>query len=142
MLKNEDFKVDFIGIGAARRGTTWIYECLKEHPQICVSKIKEVRFFSDQRTYRKGMKYYQSFFNHCSGNKIKGEISPAYLWGKNGENVASLIKKHFPGVKIFAVLRDPAERAYSHYHYDMYIEQGLYYTKLKNILIYFPKVKS
>ena len=43
-MKQTNFKVDFIGIGAERSGTTWIAQCLAEHPEICFSKEKEIYF--------------------------------------------------------------------------------------------------
>ena len=62
--KNRNFKVDFIGIGAPRCGTTWIAKCLSEHPQICLSSVKETDFFG--KYYRKGLSYYKSFFRVLS----------------------------------------------------------------------------
>ena len=43
-MKKVDFKVDFIGIGVIKAATTWIFQCLKEHPEICGSSRKEIRF--------------------------------------------------------------------------------------------------
>ncbi len=39
-----NFKIDFIGVGAPKCGTTWVAQCLSEHPQICLSKPKEINF--------------------------------------------------------------------------------------------------
>ncbi len=55
MKPNNDFKIDFIGIGATKSGTTWIAQCLKEHPQICGSSIKEINFFNIPFRYKKGI---------------------------------------------------------------------------------------
>ena len=51
-------------------------------------------------------------FKHCPADSVKGEISSVYL---NDPGAGELIHKHFPNVKILAFLRDPVERAYSHY---------------------------
>lgn len=157
-MKRNDFKIDFIGIGAPRCGTTWIYECLKEHPQICASEPKELVFFNKKKQYLRGIDYYCSHFRHCDENKIKGEISPQYMPSKG---TAQRIKSYFPEVKLLTVLRNPIERAFSHYYYlrsggsekiptfeaalknqnrKLYlVDYGLYYTQLKKYLEVFPK---
>ncbi|TFG24461.1 MAG: hypothetical protein EU529_04170 [Promethearchaeota archaeon] len=148
---------DFIGIGAAKTGTTWIYEYLKEHKNICLSSKKETHFFDILGNYKKGLRYYYKFFSHCSKNKIKGEITPSYIYSYY---TPFLIKKNFPNVKILVCLRDPIERAYSHYKYNIemkgkfsiyknlketikydkeIIDRGLYYQQLKNYYNLFPK---
>ncbi len=163
------FKIDFIGIGAQKSGTTWIYDCLCQHPQICGSRKKEVHFFSTtysvhdkkdgRENYAKGMEWYQGFFNHCPEDYVKGEFSVFYLYD---EGASALIKKHFPGVKIIACLRNPIDRAFSQYlniarDFNMkdnsdylsfekavkkdleIVERGLYYKQLKRYFDLFPK---
>ncbi len=109
-MQNKDFKIDFIGIGTGRSASTWIYECLREHSQICMSQPKETRFFN--RNYEKGLKWYYKRFQNCSSFSIKGEYSPGYLVSLE---TPLLIKKHFPDAKLILCLRNPTERAYSHY---------------------------
>ncbi len=144
--KQKQFKVDFIGIGAEKAGTSWIAQCLKEHPQICFSKQKEIRFFD--KNYHKGLDFYKSFFNHCQESKIKGEYTPRNFvrpW------TAKRIKRYFSDVKLIICFRDPIERACSHYYHDLsldrvpgnlsfervlkkypkYIQEGKYYSYLK-----------
>lgn len=153
----KNFKLDFVGIGAPRCASTWISRCLKEHPQVCMSEPKETRFFQKPR-YLKGIDYLQSFFKHCSTTKqIKGEFTPAYIFR---EEVISRIKLHNSEVKLIACLRNPIERAYSHYwleHWgggrmffysfreaidkeiDGLIEAGLYHKYLRKYLEEFPR---
>src|SRR3989344_4219959 len=125
MSVNKNFKVDFICIGPERSGTTWLYQCLKEHPEICVSEPKEVNFFNSsqsfwrkdligQTNYTKGLEWYKQHFNHCLNKKIIGEFTPIYL---HSPEVPERIHKHFPDVKLIAILRNPIERLYSHYRY-------------------------
>jgi hypothetical protein len=52
---------DFIGIGAQRAGTSWLYACLYEHPQICMP-LKEIHFFSCERNWRRGYERYEGIF--------------------------------------------------------------------------------
>ena len=53
----------FIGLGAQRSGTSWIYACLYEHPQLHMP-FKEVNFFGRDEQYEKGLTWYA---NHFSG---------------------------------------------------------------------------
>ena len=149
----KNFKIDFIGIGAPRCATTWIWQCLKTHPQICCASRKEIYFFDNYSNYKKGLEFYCSFFRHCSETQIKGEYSTTYF---ENENAPALIKKHFPYVKLIVCLRNPIERAYSYYLYDKsnravtetfenallkyqkYIKGGLYFTHLQHYLRFFP----
>ena len=102
--------IDFIGIGAQKSGTSWVYACLYEHPEIC-APIKEIHFFSRSR-FEKGSAWYESHFKKCSQWSKKGEFSTSYLYSPEAP---MRIKKQYPKVKIIAILRDPIARAYSHY---------------------------
>ena len=112
------FKLDFVGIGAARCGTTWITRCLSAHPQICMSSVKEIRYFNARHHLRnipnenhaKPFSWYVSHFEHCLPEQVKGEFSPPYIFD---EVAPLLIKKHFPDVKLLVSLRNPIDRAYS-----------------------------
>ena len=116
MSNKNNFQFDFIGIGVPRSGTTWIYECLKEHPQICMSAKKEAGIF---RSLKRTGQFSGSFshlyslnFNHCLDGQIRGEYSPLYFTEKE---VMCLIRKYYPKIKIIICLRNPIERAYSHF---------------------------
>ena len=54
MDKNQ--KIDFMGIGIGKSGTTWIAKCLNEHPEICISNPKEPHFFFNDEEYKKMLK--------------------------------------------------------------------------------------
>lgn len=157
MREKIEQKPDFIGIGAGKAGTTWIFQCLKEHPEICVSSKKELFFFDKPYIYRKGIKYYQSFFRHCSKNKIKGEIAPSYIFSLQAPY---LIYKHFPNVKLIACLRNPVDIIFSLYKFSLLlkeryciyktfeiaikkdstlVELGNYYKQLKPYFDLFPR---
>ncbi len=149
------FSVDFIGLGVSKSATSWIHQCLKEHPQIYVPEEKETFFFFREEEYQKGISHYQSFFKNCSPEIVKGEFATPYFLN---EKAPSLIKKHFPNVKLMVCLRNPIERVYSHYHFDrlrgkrpgtfeeslknvpLYIKHGLYHTHLQRYLKFFPEV--
>ncbi|HEY4497926.1 MAG TPA: sulfotransferase, partial [Candidatus Paceibacterota bacterium] len=127
---SNNFKIDFIGIGAAKSGTTWIARMLEEHPNVCMSEPKEVAYFNElhrqgkQYFYRdkeksmynpdfhKPLSWYARHFAHCKHGQKKGEFSPVYFYD---EKAAAEIKKHFPDAKLIVCLRNPIDRAYSDY---------------------------
>ncbi len=109
-------KIDFIGIGAAKAGTTWLTECMNEHPQIYIPRTKELNYFSQK--YNKKLLGYSHYFKRQKDNVLCGEFSPQYL---DHETVPALIYKHYPNTKILVVLRDPIERLMSDFHYWKYI---------------------
>ncbi|PIR43012.1 hypothetical protein COV24_05160 [candidate division WWE3 bacterium CG10_big_fil_rev_8_21_14_0_10_32_10] len=164
----KDFKLDFIGIGAPRSGTTWVYNCLKEHPQIQMSFEKEISFFNDtggmfhnyiDSNYKKGLNWYIKQFPIYNKNKKFGSFTVFYLYDKKA---AQRIKKHFPNTKIIVVLRNPVDRTYSHYwwykkgYFEIeksgsfeeaivnnpeYVERSKYYKYLKRYYKIFGKDK-
>lgn len=101
---------NFLGVGAARAGTTWIARNLAEHPDIFLPRKKELHFFD--RHYQEGVSHYEAEFESWSGQSAIGEITPQYF---HNETVAVRIKDLLPNVKLLLCLRNPIERAYSHY---------------------------
>jgi hypothetical protein len=119
---NKPFKIDFVGIGPPKSGTTWLGHVLQDHPQICMSEPKEVNYFNDSlsfnRSYLKthyhlGPEWYAKHFRHCGDDKLIGEITPRYILDPV---VPQRLKDHNPDVKIIVTLRSPFERIISHYH--------------------------
>lgn len=105
---------NFLGIGAQRSGTSWLYFLLKSHPEIFVPPhAKEVHFFD--RYYDRGLDWYGSFFASegvKGSHKARGEISPAYLFD---EAVPTRVREHLPHAKFIVLLRNPVNRAYSNF---------------------------
>lgn len=64
----------FIGLGAQRAGTTWLYSCLAEHPEVFMSRKKELYYFS--KNYELGREWYESQFAEAAGARARGEITP------------------------------------------------------------------
>ena len=149
--------VNFIGIGAQRAATSWIYSCMYEHPEICAPE-KEIHFFSRPRYEEKGIAWYKNIFaSRCPSESVKGEYSTSYLYD---DHTAARIHEHFPDAKILVSLRNPTERAASQYalhakvgwidpeevSFEQFVateksvkEQGLYYNQLKRYYDLFPK---
>lgn len=105
----------FLIIGAMKCGTTSLYRYLIQHPNIIPAKKKEIHFFDNQ--YDKGVSWYRSQFPlllNPKVNFITGEASPYYLFHPHA---AKRIYETMPQVKLIALLRNPVDRAYSHYKY-------------------------
>lgn len=76
-----------------------------------MSEPKETRFF--ELRYERGMGFYwQTYFEGCGGHAAIGEASPSYLYLPF---VPTRIKQHLPGAKLVAILRNPVDRAFSHW---------------------------
>lgn len=104
---------NFLCIGAQKSGTTTLYTVLSRHPDVLLSVPKETDFFQDPRKFSKGIATYEDYFSHWSGESAVGEIEPDYL---PYPEVPQRIRASLGGgIKIFAVLRNPVDRAYSHY---------------------------
>ncbi len=113
--------VDFIGIGTTKSASTWIFQCLSEHPDICGSIQKEVGFFSDPFRFQKGTAWYLEQFKHYTKGQTCGEFSPFYI---ESPEVAQKIKNLFPHVKIIALFRNPIDRLYSLYWFSKFDGSG------------------
>jgi len=113
---------DFIIIGAARSGTTALYDYMIRHPNIEKSKYKEIHYFN--REYHRGINWYRMFFplklNKFYKTKMKkkkfvtGEASVLYL---HHPYAPKRTYELLPNVKIIVLLRNPIDRAYSAHQY-------------------------
>lgn len=119
---------DFIGVGPGRAGTTWVYEVLNEHPEICLAKnVKECEYFD--LNYYKGWDWYKGFFSYCKQDQIKGEITNRYIFS---EKALERICECFENVKILIFLRNPYERLVSNYIFK--IREGSDFNNFKEAL--------
>ena len=154
---------NFLIIGAQKSGTTSIYNVLRLHPQIFFPQKKELNFFFKSIEYRKGIQYYENYFEAANGHKAYGEASPGYICNTDA---VKRIYKHLPKCQLIACLRNPIDRAYSQYwdnrrqltewiDFDQavkwylssdariahrgYFTRGFYYHQIFELLKYFPK---
>jgi len=107
--------VDFIGVGAAKSGTSWLARNLQRHPDIHIPRSKELEFFCDPEfndDYKKGIPYYLDYFKGVPPDKVMGEYSNNYLMYLKS---AELIREAFPGVKLLFCFRNPIDMIYSLY---------------------------
>jgi hypothetical protein len=136
-------KVNLFIIGAAKSGSTSLYQYLNQHPDIYFSPIKETNYFAKEinindlsPNYKKNnlidlkayfsqdeMKDiplaiiqsksdYEKLFHQASNEKILAEASVSYMYS---ETAADAILEYNPTAKFIAILRNPIERAFSHY---------------------------
>ncbi len=105
-------KPDFLYIGAAKAGSTWIAEVLREHPQVYVPPVKDLQYFDHH--FDKGQKWYLAHFKAAGRAKAAGELSHDYfLSAVYAERIYTLL----PEVKLICCLREPRDRANSKYIY-------------------------
>jgi hypothetical protein len=106
----------FLIIGAMRCGTTTLARSLGAHPEVFVPPQKEIHYFD--RHLNRGVDWYRAFFAGVSIETVLGEATPAYMYEPDSpRRIAGLI----PDAQLLCILRNPVDRAYSHY----WLERGL-----------------
>lgn len=153
---------NFIGIGPPKTATTWLFACLREHPDVFLPAAKETQFFV-RRTYSGDLTEYRRFFEGVQGAKAVGEVSPRYF---AAPEAPERVHQHLPGAKLIITLRHPVDRLESEYwhlrrmnidvgesrrqlpdsieravdtHDAALIEPGLYAKHLKRWLVHFDR---
>ncbi len=116
---------DFFIVGAAKAGTTSLFDSLAEHPQVFTPRVKEPHHFStvapppERRAFFPSIRdeqEYLALFAAARADQVVGEASTSYIWDPA---TAARIHAVAPGARIIAMLRDPVERAWSHYLNDV-----------------------
>ncbi len=148
---------NLIIIGAQKCGTTSLHYYLGLHPQISMSKEKELNFFLGRHNWNKGIEWYKS--NFTGKARIYGESSPSYTTYPFSGAVPERMYSIVPEAKLIYILRDPIDRIISHYIHnctigreDRTIEAAVspfdsspyvcfskYYMQLEQYLAHFPK---
>jgi len=105
----------FIIFGVARCGTTSLYNYLTQHPKVAAATAKEVSFFDYH--FHQGRSWYTQHFplrihHYYDKQLVTGEATPSYM---HHPLVPGRIKEWLPTVKLILLLRNPVDRAYSHY---------------------------
>ena len=125
---------DFVGIGVQKSGTTWVGEVLEQHPSVLMRK-KEISFFIHH--FHRGYDWYHEWFRDKQG-RVAGEISVNYIYAPREDSThrefypkwnprrrlqffrkqpspRDELASRYPGLRVFAVFRNPVDRAWSHY---------------------------
>jgi hypothetical protein len=162
---------NFLVVGVPKAGTSSIYHYLNQHPQVYMSPFKEPHFFSFEGECKPDwgitdLESYHSLFNGTENEVAFGEASTWYLYS---QTAAERIKHHIPNVKIIMMLRNPIDRAYSSFLFNIqcgwesisdfeealhlessrisnneswdfhYLNAGLYYDQIQRYYNLFPK---
>ena len=111
----------FIG-GIQKGGTTSLYHAITQHPQVIPGKNKEVFYYGTTPVYQKGLNYYKSFFASVFYKKLAELKSgkpmlcvDASTNTFDSKEAPARILRDNPRAKMIFILRNPTERAYSHY---------------------------
>ncbi len=103
----------FVIVGAMKSGTTSLARWLKPHPQVFLSDVKELHFFDVH--YHKGADWYRGQFAGAGPSLAVGEATPVYMYD---ERAPARMHALLPEARIVAILRNPVDRAYSHYWHN------------------------
>ncbi|MEL6493889.1 MAG: sulfotransferase domain-containing protein [Cyanobacteria bacterium J06623_7] len=156
-------KPAFITIGAAKSGTTTLYEYLCRHPQIYLSTPKEPDFFSLDSNYAQGLDSYYALFAAAQPHQVCGEGSTTYSRLHQHPQTVERLYRELPEVKLIYIMRQPVDRAYSFYIHRFkgalykpeqaveptfeatieqqseFIESSYYYEQISRYLELFPR---
>ena len=172
---------NFLIIGAAKSGTTALYEFLRQHPKVFMSSLKEPNFFAfegripdyqgpdDPTQFNRDVIHtlhdYRALFNGVNDETAIGEASTRYM---DTPGSAERIRRHLPSARLVAILRHPADRAYSeylmrvrdgveppfdfegalrrepqrirdHWSWGWYVQRGCYHRQLRPYFDLFPR---
>jgi len=147
--------VDIFHIGPQKTATTWIYRCMLEHPELAGPPKDTIHYFD--MFYGKGRDWYAGHFDDAPPSCKLFDPTPSYV---RSPWAARRIAQENPSAKIVLCLRNPLERAFSHYwhekkkahtnldfasalsNYDCYaswLEPGFLAEHIEQYLRYFPR---
>ena len=107
--------------GAPKSATTSLGFFLSQSPEVFFLTGVELRFFAYEKVFKKGISWYESFFENTQDKRIRGETSNIYMFS---EKALLRIKQYLPDVRFIISLRNPVDRAFSQYNYCL--ESQLY----------------
>lgn len=110
-------KVDFLGVGVQKAGTSALDAYLRQHPALAMARVKEVHYFDDETAFGRrpdaGHADYHRHFAPTVATALVGEITPSYMYWTDAPR---RIWEYNPAMKLIAVLRNPITRAYSQWN--------------------------
>jgi len=107
-------KPNYILLGASKSATTTIYDVLRQNLNVFAPQFKEPHFFNIDDNYEKGLSWYlNTYYKNSIDSKVVIDFTPTYLYSKkSAERIFHSLGR---GVKFIIILRDPVDRAFSHY---------------------------
>lgn len=100
---------DFLGLGAQKCGSTWLYYMLRKHPGLYVPPVKELHFWDQNRAH--GLDWYRAQFADAPEGAKTGEVTPAYAILP--PQAVAEVRREFPEARLVYLMRNPVERAWS-----------------------------
>ncbi|OQX65300.1 MAG: sulfotransferase [Deltaproteobacteria bacterium] len=116
--QHNDRVVDFVICGTQKGGTSALDSYLRDHPEICMANKKEVHFFDNESFFAHGKAdyyRYHSSFSPKASHRVVGEATPIYMYWHDAPR---RMWEYNPNMKLVVVLRNPIERAYSHWNME------------------------
>ena len=104
---------NLIIIGAQKCGTSGLHYHLGLHPEISMSRPKELNYFIEERNWPRGEEWYRRHFDPQA--KVRGEASPNYTAFPQHMGVPERMAQVVPDAKLIYVLRDPLQRIAAHW---------------------------
>jgi len=142
-------------IGAQKCGTSGLHYYLGLHPEVSMSKPKELNFFIEERNWPRGADWYARHFSARA--TVRGEASPNYTACPQHMGVPERMAELLPDARLIYIVRDPLERIEAHWVHNYakrrekgtlsetlmhpntsYISRSQYFMQLQQFLKYFP----
>lgn len=103
--------------GVQKSGTTTLHHLLDLHPDVFFPRApQEIHFFDVEENFRKGIEWYEKHFRGWKGQRIVAQTSPLYFFEPA---VPARIHAVVPQARFIVILRNPVDRAYSHYWHEV-----------------------
>jgi Sulfotransferase domain len=147
---------NLVVIGAQKCGTSGLHYQLSLHPEIWMSRPKELNFFIEERNWFRGPEWYRHYFDARA--KVRGESSPNYTAYPQHLGVPERMGSVVPDAKLIYVLRDPLDRIAAHWVHNYakrrekgtlaetlmhpntsYVTRSMYAMQLERYLEHYPK---
>jgi hypothetical protein len=139
----DDLKVDFIGVGAPKCGTSWLATCLSEHPELCLADPTCLNYFCENTIWPEfrvpaslGATWLADRFAHCKPGQRLGELSPNYFCDAHSPH---LIFDHNPECRLIFSFRHPVDALASFYYQTA--KESLVPETMEGFLEVYPEVR-
>jgi hypothetical protein len=147
---------NLVVIGGLKCGTTSLHHYLNLHPDIGMSRPKELNFFVEELNWPLGADWYASHFRPA--DRVRGESSPHYTNRPRFDAVAERLAATIGDPRLIYMVRDPIDRMLSHYLHNVgggyddraldvalagpdtaYVDRGRYFFQLEPYLERFAR---
>ena len=147
---------NLIVIGAQKCGTSVLHYYLSLHPEVSMSKPKELNFFIEERNWPRGLDWYRGHFDPEA--RVRGEASPNYSAFPQHQGVPERMHSVVPDARLIYMIRDPLERIAAHWVHNYakrrekgtlaetlthpntsYVNRSKYAMQLERFLAFYPR---